>query len=94
MLTSPARQLRALARRYRELERAGHVDGLLMVLCGAGAAAMAGIVLLASLQTHVVLVLALTLMLAATIAVLVTVLVMLDGDDPSPPAGERSPRQP
>jgi hypothetical protein len=81
--------LRWLAFRYRELEHAGHSEGLLVVVSTAGGLTVAGVALLAFVQTHAALILALGLMLLATIAVLVTVLVMVGDEEASPRAVSR-----
>jgi hypothetical protein len=77
--------LHRLAHRYRELENAGHADGLLTVVFAGGGVALAGAVLLAFVQTYVVLILALVLAIVATASLLVTILAMLgDDDEPLP----------
>lgn len=77
--------LRRLAHRYRELENAGHADGLLTVVFTAGGVALAGAVLLAFVQTYVVLILVLVVTIVATASLLVTILAMLGDDDEPPP---------
>jgi uncharacterized membrane protein YdfJ with MMPL/SSD domain len=49
---------------------------------------MAGVVLLAYVQTRAALVVALALALAATLTVLTAILAMVGRDEPSPPAPE------
>jgi MFS family permease len=78
--------LHRLAHRYRELENAGHADGLLTVVCVAAGVALAGAVLLAFVPTYLVLIIALVLAIVATAGLLVTILAMLGDDDGSPPA--------
>jgi hypothetical protein len=63
-------------------------DDLLIVVCAAGALAMAGVVLLAYVQTRAALIVALALALAATATVLFTILAMVGRDEPSPPTPE------
>ena len=76
---------RALRHRYRELEEAGHTDGLLTVVFTCGALALAGIVLFAFVQTFAVLIIAFTLTFVAVAGLLVTILAMLGDDQPPPP---------
>jgi uncharacterized membrane protein YdfJ with MMPL/SSD domain len=63
-------------------------DDLLIVVCAAGAVAMAGLVLLAYVQSRAALVVALALALAATLTVLTAILTMVGRDEPSSPAPE------
>jgi hypothetical protein len=79
---SPSASLRALASRYRQAEDAGFSDAFLMVVFAAGSVATGGIVLLAHVPTHAVLLVAYALAIAATFAVLLTILAMVNGDDP------------
>jgi MFS family permease len=81
--------LHRLGHRYRELENAGHADGLLTVVCIAAGVALAGAVLLAFVPTYIVLIIALVLAIVATGGLLVTILAMLGDDDGSPPASAR-----
>lgn len=84
MSGGPDSWLRELAHRYRELEDAGHADGLLTVVFTGGGVALAGMVLLTLVQSYAVLIVALVLTLVATASVLVTVLAMLGDDEQSP----------
>jgi hypothetical protein len=77
--------LHRLTHRYHELENAGHADGLLTIVFAGGAVALGGAVLLAFVQTYVVLILALVLAIVATASLLVTILAMLGDDDEPPP---------
>jgi hypothetical protein len=79
--------LQGLARRYRELEDTGRADGLLRAVFVAGGVALAGAVLLAFVQTFVVLLVAFALALVATVSLLVAILGMIWGDAGPPPAG-------
>ena len=78
---NPSEALRTLARRYRHAEDAGFPDIFLIVICGAGGLATAGVALLAFVPTHAVLLVAYVLVLATTVAVLVTVVVMVNGEE-------------
>jgi hypothetical protein len=88
---NPSSTLRALARRYRQAEHVGFPDLFLIVVCGAGGLATAGVALLAFVPTHAVLALAYVLVIATTLTVLVTVVAMVNGEER---ADDRSPAVP
>jgi hypothetical protein len=78
---SPSASLRGLARRYRRAEDAGFPDVLLTVVFAAGGLATGGIVLLAYVPTHAVLLVAYALAVAATLAVLLTIVAMVNDEE-------------
>ena len=73
--------LRSLARRYHRVEDAGFPDTLLAVVSAAAGLATGGVVLLAFVPTHAMVVVALVMAVLATLAVLATIGVMLSGEE-------------
>lgn len=80
--------LRALSRRYRQAEDAGFPDIFLIIIGAAGGLAAGGVVLLAYVPTHAVLLVTYALAIAAVLAVVLTVVVMINGEDPSAKSDE------
>jgi hypothetical protein len=80
---NPSTHLRVLARRYRQAEDAGFPHIFLIVNCAAGGLAIGGVVLLAYVQSHAMLILASVLAIAAALAVLLTIVVMISSEEAS-----------
>lgn len=90
--------MRSLATGYRRAEDEGFPDVLLAVVFAAGGLATAGVVLLAFVQTHAMVVVALVMAVAATVAVLATIGAMLSGEEtavtkPSPDTTTEQPAE-
>ena len=73
--------MRSLATGYRRAEDEGFSGVLLVVVFAAGGVATAGVVLLAFVRAHAMVVVALVMAVAATVAVLGTIGVMLSVEE-------------